>query len=428
MKKLIFSWILLFVFACQEKQSTTEIVQEADYTLYLENSNHNSYEIAWKEKEFWSKRLNADSTGIGELGNLAVAYESLFEQSGKIDHLIEAQNLYQKGLKRAAPQFLETFQRGLAHNFITQHRFKEADSILKECLVGVSNKNAVKMMLFDTSMELGMYDDAYKYLTDIKDLSDINYLIRLSKWSDHRGDLVSAIKYMEQAREKADASSNKALQTWTYSNLGDYYGHAGRIADSYKMYLKTLKFQPDNWYVLKGIAWMSYATEKNTDKAHKIINSLLENNPKPEYYLFQAELFEFDGYTAKAEQAYNQFLSTIENPSYGSMYNTYKIELLANKNPKDALLLALKEVVRRATPETYQLLAYAQLRVGDVVAALETVENHVVGKTYEPMAQYYTGLVYRANGKTKEANSLKEELLAASYEIGPLLTAEVTNW
>ena len=57
--------------------------------------------------------------------------------------------------------------------------------------------------------------------------------------------------------------------------------------------------------------------------------------------------------------------------------------------------------------------------------ALQTIESNVEGKTSEPMALLHSAQVYKANGFSDKVRPIKEELLDATYELGPLLAAEV---
>ncbi len=421
----IIGFILLTI-ACNTdpKQDTT--TRPEDYNAYLHTIERPTYDLALSTKEFWSKRLRTDSSGVGDLAPLAGAYEQLFETTGNTTFLRDAEQLYLKGIQISANN-KDQFARGLAHNYISQHRFQEAFDLLQKTLEGPSNKHETNLMLFDAAMEVGAYEEAYRYLNEIKNLSDYNYLIRLAKWSDHRGDLDSAIRYMEQAKAIAESRDSKALKIWTYSNLADYYGHAGRIHDSYEHYLKTLALQPDNMYVKKGIAWMVYSEEKNTLEAHRILDSVMKAHKLPDYYLLKAELYAFEGYTAKAENAENDFIRAVEIGNYGNMYNAYLISLYSSKEPRRALEIAKREIVNRATPETYHLLALAQLQNGMSKEALRTIESYVEGKTSEPMALYHSALVYKANNRSEKVESLKAELKEASYELGPILAKRINT-
>lgn len=425
MKKILLLLATIALFGCKnEENKKQEITSVSDYDEYL-SAPLASLKEAEQTKEFWSKRLDDDTTGVGDIGPLAGVYGVLFSESGNVENLKHAETLYKKGMQYSANN-KDAFARGLARNYISQHRFKEAKIALEESYAGVSKKHETELMLFDVYMELGEYEKANKFLEKVKNPSDYNYLIRLSKWSDYRGDLDAAIKYMEQAKKIAESRNSKELKIWTYSNLGDYYGHAGRIKDAYQHYLMTLKLQPDNAYVKKGIAWITYAAEKDTEEANRILDTLAKKHPVPDYYLFKAELAEYNGDTSKSDALTEAFVNAVtSNMAYGDMYNAYLIEIYADSNPEKALMLAKKEVTNRATPETYHLLALAQLSNGDNKKALETIENYVEGKTYEPMAQYHSALVYKANGLEDKVIPIKEELLEASFELGPVLIREI---
>ena len=109
------------------------------------------------------------------------------------------------------------------------------------------------------------------------------------------------------------------------------------------------------------------------------------------------------------------------------MYNSQLIELYTKTNPQNALRLAQNEVENRATPNTYSLLAYAQLKMGEKDLALSTIENFVAKKTSEPLANYYAVLIYKANGMAAKSESLKSELQKSAFELGPLLMGKIEN-
>jgi len=415
--------LLLFFTACNKapKEPITAIV---DYNSYLTTESRPAFESAMEQKDFWSARLRPDSSGVGDLAPLAGAYTSLFQTTGDANYLDHAVTLYTKGHDLAGSN-KDSYARALAHTYISKHRFKEAKDVLEESYAGISNKHQTELMLFDVYMEVGEYVKADKMLGKIKNPKDYHYLIRLSKWMDYKGNLDAAISYMEQAKDIAESRNTKSLKVWTYSNLGDYYGHAGRIKDAYEHYLMTLALEPDNAYVKKGIAWIAYAAEGNTDEANRILDSVMKNHNVPDYHLLKSELAAYSGNASEAEMQQHLFLKAVDSGNYGDMYNAYLIEHYAEENPQKALALAMAEVQNRATPETFHLLALAQLKNGNEKEALETIETYVEGKTFEPMAQLHSAMVYKANGLAKKVVPLKEDLLTAAFELGPVTIQEV---
>lgn len=423
-KPIILIGFILLAIACKNNPEKIAFTTPEDYNSYLFASLKPTHDQALSSREFWSKRLRVDSTGVGDLSPLAGAYTQLFETTGDASFLKNAEQLYKKGMEISATD-QDAFARGLAHNYISQHRFKEAYELLNTTFQGPSDKHETQLMLFDAAMEVGDYKMAYQYLEAVKNLKDYHYLIRLSKWNDYRGDLSSAIRYLEKAMAIAESRDSKPLKIWTYSNLADYYGHAGRIEDSYTYYLKTLALQPDNEYVKKGIAWVLYSEEKNTTEAHRIMDSIMKNRQLPDDHLFKAELYAFEGNEELAQRSENSFIKAVEEGNYGEMYNAYLIELYAERQPEKALKLAQNELENRATPEIYHLLALAQLQNGMPKKGLETIENHVTGKTSEPMALFHTALVYKANRLDEKVAALKKELTEAAYELGPVLSKKI---
>jgi tetratricopeptide (TPR) repeat protein len=423
-KRSIIVGFVLLALACKTDPEENQITTPSDYDKYLSTTNRPTYTEGINSKEFWSARLRPDSSGVGELGPLAGAYDQLFQATGDPQFLRNAEELYKKGMEISAND-KDAFARGLAHNYISQHRFKEAYALLQVTLDGPSNKHQTKMLLFDAAMEVGDYEKAYEYLGGIKNLKDYHYLIRLSKWNDHRGDLENAIRYLEDAKAIAESRDSKSLKIWTYSNLGDYYGHAGRIKDSYKLYLKTLALQPDNAYVKKSIAWIVYSEEKNVREAHRILDSIMKNHKLPDYHLFKAELYEFEGNNASAKISRNDFIDAVKDGEYGEMYNTYLIEIYSETEPLKALKTAKREVQNRATPMSYHLLALAQLKNGMTKEALQTIELYVEGKTYEPKALFHSALVFKANNLMEKMAPIKKQLMDASFELGPLLAKKL---
>lgn len=424
MKKIITILTVAVFFSCQEKQKP--VFDRNDYDQYLITHKTPAKDAINKDLEFWQARFNNDSTHLMEMSRLSGIHAALFGITGDISELKTSEILIKKTHDVSARN-QDAYLRSLAHNYISQHRFKEAQVLLDSAYTYKDNKKETEMMLFDVAMELGEYNRADTLLGNIKDPKDFNYLIRLAKWSDHNGNLDAAIKYMEQAKQIAEERNSKDLKIWVYSNIGDFYGHAGRIKDSYDSYLKTLALEPDNHYVKKQLAWMVYSSEKNTKEANRILDSVMINHKTPDYYLLKGEMAEFDGNTSEAEKQYNMFLTATDNPNYGGMYNAYLINLYADTDPEKALKLAAQEITNRATPETYQLLAYSQLKYGDKEGALKTIEEYVAGKTSEPKALFHSALIYKANGMKEKVATLKEELMGAFYELGPVKAKEIEN-
>ena len=405
-----------------------KITHVEDYNSYLQNTESEMLRLAEEDFNFWEKKLEKEPQQFPYLAKAAASQSLLFNKTGNIDALIKAEQYLIEANEKTNYSKVG-YLRALARNYISQHKFKEALIQLKKAEAIGETLQATQKMLFDVHLELGNYDLAKSYLETFRNDTDFDYLIRLSKWSDYRGNLDATIKYMEQAKKIAESSNLSGMKQWTYTNLADYYGHAGNIKASYVHYLKALELNPDDAYAKKGIAWIVYSHEKNPDEALRILNMATTTYNAPDYHLLKAEIAEYKGDLKMMNAQIELYHEAVKNPYYGSMYNAHNAKLSAEdeNNTVHALKVAKTEIDNRPTPQSYDLLAWTYFNRGAIDEALKVMENHVVNKTYEPEALYHLAEVYKAAGHVKKAKKLKQELLESSFELGPLMEDKIKN-
>ena len=417
---------ILFIFGCDTKSE--QITKAEDYNKYLILKDNKSLNFAHQEIDFWQKKYDVAPNQISYLSQLASNYNTLFEYTGNIKNLYKTEELLTKSNEAYDYSRVSTV-RSLARNYISQHRFKEALVLASKALAIGEGKKETQKLLFDVQMELGNYPEAVKNLNAIRDMNSFDYLIRLAKWNDHKGDLDTAITFMEKARDIAEKEDNKTLKIWSYSNLGDFYGHAGRIQESYDSFLKTLALDPNYSYALKGIAWIVFSKERNINEANRIIDAIATTHNTPDFYLLKSQIAEFKGDKVNEIKNRKAYFSMMEKNNYGAMYNKYNALIYADDKDtaSKALEIAKIEVDHRPTADSYDLLAWAYLNVGENKKALEIAQNHVVGKSFEPKVQYHLAMIYKSNNLALKAKPIKEELLTSLYELGPNFEQKVNQ-
>ncbi len=406
-------------------QSQPDIVTKVeDYEQIIQQSPESN--TLYTDVAFWTTKINTAPNQFPYYVKRAGAYSKCFSTIGKIDDLINAESDLIKANEMTSHNNASIL-RALAANYISQHRFKEALEALERAEENGKNLMASKKMLFDAHLELGNYDKAQQYLVSFKNTSDFDYLIRRSKWEDHIGNLDNAIRFMERALKIAESSNIAYTKQWAYTNLADFYGHAGRIQESYELYLKALELDPHDAYAKKGIAWILYSYEKNTDEALRIMNHITQYHNAPDNHLLISEIAEFKNDIALKDKALETYKDVSNNDMYGAMYNKYNV-LLYTEPPlitTDAIELAKTEVENRPTPESYDLLAWSYFKAGQLDEALTIVETKIEGFTYEPTILYHVAEIYKAVGKQIEVDVIKEELLASLYELGPTMEDKI---
>ncbi len=416
--------LVLFLSSCQT-DSDNQITDKKDYDKYLVS---NPPKTSSKYFELWNSKIKPDSSQLMSFGIVGGEYNRYFQNTGDLKYLKKAEKVLKKAANIANVSRAGMY-RALARNYISQHRFKEAKQWADSARAIGSGLDQTQGLMFDVHMELGNYDTAEKYLDSLKNMNDFGYLIRLAKWNDHSGDLDTTIRFMEKAMGKAENSKNTELMLWSYTNLADYYGHAGRIKDSYEHFLKALRIDRENAYAKKGIAWIVFSHEKKPKEAMRILDSVTKYYKSPAYFLLKSEIAEYMGDDMKSVANLDNYFKLVQDLAYGDMYNTFNISLYLNVTEQydKALTLAETEVANRPTPESYSFLAYSYLKVGNKQKARNIVDGHIEGKTYEPAVLLRTAEIYKATGSIDRVKQLKDELLGAVYELGPAMEKEIAQ-
>ncbi|WP_130735866.1 CDC27 family protein [Flavobacterium sp. J27] len=418
---------IVFMVGCNSDKPL-QITHKNDFQKYLSTKENNKLKNIEKDIDFWEKKYNEAPNQFTYLLTLSGLYSQRFEIDGAIQDLLHSETLLLECNKRVNGE-KAGIHRSIAKNYISQHRFREALSHLEKAYKLGENKKGTQKMLFDVYMELGNYDLAEEKLTAIKDFKDFDYLIRLAKWNDHKGDLDTAIQVMEKAMVMVEKTKNEDLKLWLYSNIADFYGHAGRIQESYDYYLKTLAIDVNNTYALKGIAWISFSYERNTAQALEIINYIESKHLVPDLYLLKADIYDYNGNTKEKQLALNDYFAVLSKHNYGDMYNKYNALLYAETpgETEKAFALANKEIMNRPTPESYDLLAWTYFNNGDYKRAHDIIKKHTLNKSHEPLILYHNELILKANNVLDEDNSHKNELVESIYELGPNLEKQIRS-
>lgn len=422
MKSILHLSILLFALGCSQ-QSAEPISQNEDYNRYLSSASVDINPLLEKEA-LWKKKIEAEPKGFTFYEKLGTTYHQLFEKTGEISYLHKADSTFLKAEKIAKGQWKVPSLLSLSSLSIKKHDFESAAAYAVKARELTDEKYGALLMQFDSEMELGNYKLASTILKKTKRMDSFDYLVRLSKYKDYQGNLDSAIFYMEEAHSLIKDHQEERL-LWATANLGDMYGHAGRIKDSYQKYLEVLKLDPTYDYALKGIAWVAYSHDGKTVEAINILETLRKKSKMPDYNLQLAELYSLEGHEDVAKRLKDQFVAEASRPEYLGMYNKYLIELYAEDGAfVQAIELAKEEILKRPTPASYDWLAWTMHQQGKTNEAVAIYKANVVGKTYEPDVIYHMGVVYDA-ANMDEGKDLLKESLEASYELGPQTTGEI---
>jgi predicted CopG family antitoxin len=415
-----------FVIIFSSCSNNHPIAKASDYNSFLNDGiAKEQVKKINQEIEFWKNRLQADTGSFVNMSEIASYQLRLFKATGNIACLKTGDSLLKRSsakLNNTSPELLYS----LSQTCVTQHQFLQSAQYIASAEKAKGDLYTIRLLEFDTYMELGKFTEAYKSLQSLKDKESFDYIIRRAKWEDYKGNLSGAIALMEKAFEKVK-NKNKNFYSWVLSNLADMYGHAGRVQEAYNGYISVLKKDPANLYCLKGIAWIAYSHDNNTTEAKRILQFILSQTQMPDLKLMLAEIAETEGDQDEKRRQINEFVAIVTEPVYGDMYNKYLISIYTEETGEyqKAYAIAERELNNRFTPETCDWMAWVYYKKGDKEKAMEFAKGYVNKMTFEPDAIMHTAFIYAANGKKNEAKQMLEECLQSSFEIGPLATKRI---
>lgn len=408
------------------KQENKKIVKSADYESYLTTRLVAGTYSLEDDMNFWQERLQRMPNDEASKRKLAGLHSAKFRATGLVEDLKISDSIYNELLATTTGGRAGLFL-GLAQNSITQHQFNTADVYADSALAIGERKAAALLVSADIALELGNYPKAKYILKQFVNRHSFAHLIRQVKVKDQQGDLDSAILIMEAAYERV--KGNEDLYSWSLSNLADMYGHAGRIQDAYNAYLAVLQKKPDYDYALKGIAWIALSHDKNFIEAKRIIQVLAARSRMPEANLMLAQIAELENDQPEKQKQLERFISLTDNDGYHTMYAKYLALLYAEdlNEPEKSLAIAEQEIVNRPTPQSYDLKAWALLKLGREKEALAVASRFVEGRTFEPDAAYHLGIIHLANKNYEEAERHLEEASRSSFELGPVIARKIDS-
>jgi tetratricopeptide (TPR) repeat protein len=420
---LFFSIIILTAVSVYLFQNQYSIVQKEDYQQYLTD------EYIKKEKlkinsniTFWQQKLFDQPHNYVFEKKIAQLLAHRFKVTGNPDDLAQSDSLLLIINKRI-PNQVSVLQL-LAANAITQHQFTKAEAYITEAYLLGEKRYTSALYLTDVLMERGQFYAAKSQLKQLNTKQQFDFLIRDVKLQDQEGDLTKAIETMEKALVQAMASGNRETINWSLSNLADMYGHDGQIRKSYETYLEALEYHPADLHALKGIAWVAFSHDKDTNTAKHILNQLSKIHPTPEYDLLLAEIAAFENEEDKVMKFEQAFVCKLDEPIYRKMYQTHLANMAEDNS---SIKIAQSEVEDRPHPMSYDLLAWSYYQNQNIDKAVQIVQQKVINKTEEPTALFHSGLIFKSAGQSDLAFQYLSEALDAAYELGPVITEKIKH-
>lgn len=425
MKKIFFLLAGVISIGLWYYNPTRPIVKYGEVKPYLEAEgyNHQKFQLL-DQLVFWTKRLDQQSPNNVYQQKLANLQAQYFRLTGEVNYLRQSDSLL-LDLAERFPNTVTCWQ-GLAQNAIAGHEFAKADHYANQALAIGEKRYQSSLIKVDVLLERGNRQEAQGLLNGLGNQYSFEYLSRQVKLQDQLGRLDEAIHWMEKAVSRARTSGDSSLISWSLANLGDMYGHQGKIKKSYHTFLQALQHNPSELHALKGIAWIAFSHDKSPTLAKEIVKFLQSLQDIPDYELLLADIATYQKEVEQAELHTERFLTQASQAKYGYLYTRPLVQLQLDKGEIAAPAIRTKaEIGQRAHPLSFALRAKFLHDLGAKDAAIKMLEEKVLGQTEEPDALYLAGMIYKNSGKRKAAKALLKMAKEAAFELGPIAEMEI---
>lgn len=367
---------------------------------------------------FWKKRMDSNPDNFVNGPEYAAALISKFHLSANIHDLRIADSLVQRSNEANKEKEAGIF-RTLASLCMLQHKFIEADSLVKRAIEieGTSFPNVFTD--FDISFERGDYAKAKKLLSSMSKGNSYGYLFRRSKYEHYDGSLDSAISFMMQAADKAQ--NNNYFKQIALSNAADLFMHKGDLGNAYDLYVQSIMIDAADFHSIIGIGWISLVHDKNDSLTERIFRFAGNHQESPDKFLKLIQVAEAKKDSSLQKKYAIEFETEAKKSVYGAMYRKYLIDFYTGilHEPAKAVELAASEINNRPTPQVFAWYAWSLFCNNEKNKAYDIYKGYVSGKPLEGLELYYMGKLMQGLNKGYNAEQFFKTAYKNRYDLSP---------
>ncbi len=370
------------------------------------------------------KAAPSDYTAYDGLGS---AFFQKARETGDITYYDLAEQTLKKALDLAPKDFRSADP--LIHMALVcmgEHRFKDALDYTQQA-IGVGSGNLAAFAIEgDAYTDLGEYDDAAAAYRTVQTLGRAMAAPpSLAYMSDSRvaylrflhGDTVGAIDLMRNAITSAlQTNLPRENLAWLYFELGERYFQNGDLENAALSYQAGMAADPTHYRSLGGLAKVRAAQGK-FDESVDLYQRSIAILPFPVYVEELGDVYKSMGREKEAGQQYD----LVEYIGHLSALN----RVLANRElalfyadrgirVRDALELARNELEVRHDIYTWDTLAWALYKNGQLAEAADAMTKALALHTNDSLLLFHAGMIDHALTKDAEAQDFLNRALKTS--------------
>jgi tetratricopeptide (TPR) repeat protein len=362
--------------------------------------------IVSRSIEFFEARLRADPNNYLVAGRLAGRYMVRFGLAADARDVERAEALARR-LITLAPDRAAAMSR-LSGVLLTQHKFTESLAAARAAVAADPGDQDARGALFDATLASGAYREAEAVLLAMRP-GALATLVRRAQWLDATGHASGARETMERVcRRLQQSAARPSTVAWCLTELAGTV-HMERGPDAaWPVLDRAVKVQPGYRGALEQMADLA-VSQGEWETAYRLY-SRIAVDAHPDLYLRLAEVAGRLGREEERSEWERRFLDVVARPEKEALFGPELALFLAERNgPGDgaaALAIAEREIARRPTIESLDLLAWVHYRRGELEAALAASDRALAAGSPSPSIEYHRGRILQALGRPVEAESL----------------------
>jgi tetratricopeptide (TPR) repeat protein len=347
---------------------------------------------------------------------LGAAYMQRARETADVADYELAEQALKKSLDLSSTGFgAEAVLETMAEVCMGEHRFQDALAFAERALSLDSGDLSPFAIVGDAYADMGEYDkarDAYERLTprgaETSLRSEYARDSRLAFLSFIHGETGDAIGLMNAAvAEGTEAAIPSENLAWLYYELGEFEAQAGDAQRADEAYRAALKVNPGNYRALAGMARLR-ANHGDYGDAILLYQKAIAVVPMPAFVAELGDLYERAGNHAEAKKQYDlvEYIGLLGQVNR-VLHNRDLAIFFADHDTKlgEAVELARKEFEVRHDVYTWDALAWALYKDGQLAEAAKASDEATKYGTRDALLHFHAGMIANRLGKADKARS-----------------------
>ena len=342
-----------------------------------------------------------------------------FGQQADLGDLVRAEDLAASAVALASDKGSALAR--LSGVMLMQHKFGLALATAETALAADSSSADAHGARLEAAIAAGQYRVADAEAARL-DQTTLAGLVRRAMWLDASGNTPTARQLMTQACRQIEHSGGEPQVTaWCLTQLAGLVHTTAGPDQARRLLERVLELAPGYRGAVEGLANLALA-QGDIPAAIQDYRTI-RSDAHPDLYLRLADAYRQAGQVDSAAAAERRFLAIAGVPANEALFGNVLALYYAERGDRPALDSALaitaREIVRRPTNESFDLLAWVHFRRGEFVAALSAANRTSLWGSAGPTMQYHRARILASLGRKAEARRVLAAATAAPTLLAP---------